>query len=61
MSRRPLTRGDAGFVWEEIERIQAENGTLAHPRRLIRPYGGGQLERGPQSDGRRLQRCIRVM
>lgn len=34
-------RGNQAFVREEIERSQAEIGTLAHPDRLFRPYGGG--------------------
>lgn len=37
-------RGDAGFVWEEIERTQAEIGALAHPHRFFRPYNGGRIE-----------------
>lgn len=37
-------RGDTGFVWEEIERTQAEIGALAHSQRFFRPYGGGRLE-----------------
>jgi peptidoglycan/xylan/chitin deacetylase (PgdA/CDA1 family) len=34
-------RGDAAFVADEIDSTQAELGSLAHPDRLFRPYGGG--------------------
>ncbi len=34
-------RGDAGFIQKEIDWTQAEIGSLTHPDRLFRPYGGG--------------------
>jgi len=38
-------RGDADFVRSEIDDTQREIGTLSHPHRLFRPFGGqGRLD-----------------
>jgi peptidoglycan/xylan/chitin deacetylase (PgdA/CDA1 family) len=38
-------RGDIDFIQSEIDRTQDEIGTLSHPDRLFRPYGGkGRLD-----------------